>query len=65
MVRAAQTLFEIDKSVPLKIGHSILMNALRTVTDSDKETLQHISHSKWKHGETICLLLRGIVPANR
>ena len=60
MVRAAQTLFEIDKSVPLKIGHSILMNALRTVTDWDKETLRVCRAQVEDTGETICLLLRGI-----
>ena len=57
---ANQTLFEIQEKVELKIGRSVLREALRVATGWDKETLAICHAQVGDTGETISLLMRGL-----
>src|SRR5271168_2108003 len=53
-----QTLFEIEEKRDLKIGRSVLREALRAATGWDKETLSICHAQVGDTGETIGLLMR-------
>jgi DNA ligase-1 len=55
-----QTLFEIDDKADLKIGRSVLREALRQAAGWDKETLSVCHAQVGDTGETVGLLMRGL-----
>ena len=57
---ANQTLFKIHEKAELKIGGSVLREALRAATGWDKETLSLCHAQVGDTGETISLLMRGL-----
>ena len=52
------TLFEMEEKAELKIGGSVLREALRTATGWDKETLSICHAQVGDTGETISLLMQ-------
>jgi len=63
VARTSQTLFEMHEKAELKIGRSILREALRAATGWDKETLSICHAQVGDTGETIGLLMRGVTAA--
>jgi len=63
VVCTSQTLFETHEKAELKIGRSVLREALRVATGWDKETLSICHAQVGDTGETISLLMRGITTA--
>jgi len=57
--RGNPTLFETGEKLQLKIGRSVLREALRVATGWDKETLSVCHAQVGDTGETVCLLMRG------
>jgi DNA ligase 1 len=55
-----QTLFEVDDKAELKIGRSVLREALRIASGWDKETLAICHAQVGDTGETIGLLMNGV-----